>query len=194
MGNSMFSPTVREENSAPCWNRMPQRRSISWRCISPASSRLTPKTSIRPCFFGNKPRMVRVSTDLPAPEAPTNPRISPRYTSSVTPLRIRWPLRSTIRSRTSITGVFEFVAISHSDGGEEHGKNAVEDNDEKDRLDHRIGRLLAERFGAALNLQPLHARDNADDERHEWRLDHADFERVDRNGCAQARQKDFLLD
>ena len=29
--------------------------------------------------------MVRISTDLPAPEAPTKPRISPRLTSRLSP-------------------------------------------------------------------------------------------------------------
>src|SRR5213593_3619453 len=46
-----------------------------------AASRSTPNTSIRPAIFGTRPMMVRVSTDFPAPEGPTKPKISPRLTS-----------------------------------------------------------------------------------------------------------------
>src|SRR5262249_16116926 len=170
IGNSTFSPTVSEENNAPCWNSMPQRRSISWRCISPASSILTPKTSIRPCCFGSKPRIVRVSTDFPAPVAPTKPKISPRYTSRLTPFIIRLPLRSTTRPRTSIMGSF---AMSHPDRGEEHGESTVKHDDEKNGFDHRVGGFLAERFGAALNLEPFNASNDSDHQRHKRRLDHS---------------------
>ena len=38
-----------------------------------------------PATFGTRPMMVRVSTDLPAPEGPTKPRISPRLTSRSSP-------------------------------------------------------------------------------------------------------------
>src|SRR4029079_8442397 len=171
MGNSTFSPTVSEENKAPCWNNMPQRRSISWRCTSPAWSRSKPNTSMRPCCFGKSPTIVRVSTDLPAPEAPTKPRISPREPSRVTPLRMRCPFRSTTRSRTSMIGALPFPAMSHSDRREAHGKNAVEHDDQEDRLHNRIGCLLAERFRAALHLQAFNAGNNADNERHERRFD-----------------------
>ena len=40
---------------------------------------------MRPLIFGTRPMMVRVSTDLPAPEGPTKPRISPRLTSRLSP-------------------------------------------------------------------------------------------------------------
>src|SRR5215471_5314609 len=181
IGNSTFSPTVSEENSAPCWKRIPHRRSISWRCTSPASSRLTPSTSMRPCSFGSSPTMVRVRTDLPAPEAPTKPRISPRYTSSVTPLRILLPLSSTTRSRTSMT---DSLAISHPDRREEHGEDAVEHDDQEDRFHHRVRGLLAERFGASLNLQAFHACHDADHQRHERRLDHSYLKRGARDCLA----------
>ena len=46
--------------------------------IADAAPRSTPNTSIRPSRRGNRPMMVRISTDLPAPEPPTKPRISPR--------------------------------------------------------------------------------------------------------------------
>ena len=42
----------------------------------------TPMTSISPPWRGMRPMMVRISTDLPPPDAPTRPRISPRRTSS----------------------------------------------------------------------------------------------------------------
>ena len=54
-GNWMFCRTVSEENSAPCWNRMPQRRSTARRSALLAASRSTPNTSIRPETFGHQP-------------------------------------------------------------------------------------------------------------------------------------------
>ncbi len=78
IGNCRFSRTVSEENSAPCWNSTPQRRSIACRSASLAAARSTPNTLMVPARFGSRPMMVRISTDLPAPEPPTKPRISPR--------------------------------------------------------------------------------------------------------------------
>src|SRR5665213_25282 len=175
MGNSMFSRAVSDENSAPCWNRTPQRRSIARQVCSGAMSRSTSKTLIVPDSWGMSPMIVRSSTDLPRPDPPTTPRISPGRTSSD-----RWSstIRSsnpTTRSRTSITGLCSAMA-SHSDRGEEDGEHTVEHDHQEDRLDHRGGRLQAERFGAALDPQAFGAGDHADDQCHHRRLDHADLE------------------
>ncbi len=99
-GNWMFCRTVSEENSAPCWNRMPQRRSTPRRSAVLAASRSTPNTSMRPATFGTRPMMVRVSTDLPAPDGPTKPRISPRLTSRLSPSSTRVVPNCTVMSRT----------------------------------------------------------------------------------------------
>jgi hypothetical protein len=82
MGNSTFSSAVSEENSAPCWNSTPQRRSTARRSASLTWSRSVPRTSMDPPRFGSSPMIVRRSTDLPLPDPPTRPRISPRRTSS----------------------------------------------------------------------------------------------------------------
>ena len=52
-----------------------------------------------------------------------------------------------------------------------------------------FGGLGAERFRAALHLQALDAGDQPDDQRHERRLDDADFEGLERDGIAQARHE-----
>lgn len=78
-GNWMFCRTVSQENSAPCWNRMPQV--VAAPSVRPPIGR--PVTSMVPPWRGMRPMMVRISTDLPPPDAPTSPRISPRRTSSV---------------------------------------------------------------------------------------------------------------
>ena len=59
-----------------------------------------PNTSMRPLTLGTRPMMVRVSTDLPAPEGPTKPRISPRLTSRLSPSRILVAPNCTVMSRT----------------------------------------------------------------------------------------------
>ncbi len=99
-GNCMFCRTVSEENSAPCWNRMPQRRSTPRRALASTASRSIPNTSMRPETLGTRPMMVRVSTDLPAPDGPTKPRISPRLTSRLSPSSTRVAPNCTVMSRT----------------------------------------------------------------------------------------------
>src|SRR6266487_5163551 len=153
---------------------MPQRRSVAWRSSALARPRSTPNTSIVPSRFGTKPMMVRISADLPWPEPPTKPRTSPRNTSSESWLRMRALPKPTTRSRTRMATPFVAADISSfPDRREEHGEQAVEHDDEKDRFHHRGGGVQAERFRAALDLEALDAGDDADHQRHERRLDHA---------------------
>ena len=69
-----------------------------------AASRSVPRISMVPWRFGIRPRMVRSSTDLPPPEAPTTPRISPRRTSSDRWSMTIWSPNPTTRSRTRMAG------------------------------------------------------------------------------------------
>ena len=108
-----------------------------------------------PLRFGSRPMMVRSSTDLPPPEAPTRPRISPRRTSSerrssTTGRRIR------PRGRAPGSPICRLGAAigSHSDRGEENGEQAVEHDDQEDRFHHRCRGLLAERSALPLTRRP----------------------------------------
>src|SRR5690349_10548647 len=179
---------------------MPQRRSTPRRWLASAASRSTPNTSMRPATFGTRPIMVRVSTDLPAPDGPTKPRISPRLTSRSSRSSTRVTPNCTVMSRTrmmaspvsaarSLTGV-----MSHPDRREEDRKHAIHHDDEENSLHHRRGGVLAERFRAALDRQPLDAGDDADDGGHHRRLDDADHEVVDRDRVAQPQQEGFGID
>ncbi len=77
-GTWIFSATVWEENSAPSWNRMPQRISSAF-ISSPSTAPVCwPNTSMLPSSGSLSPMMERSSTDLPAPEPPTTPSTSPR--------------------------------------------------------------------------------------------------------------------
>src|SRR5262249_40390127 len=195
IGNWTFWRTVSDENRAPCWNRMPQRRSVARRSRSLAPPKSAPNTSIVPDRLGTRPMMVRISTDLPAPDPPTKPRISPRNTSSD-----RWsstvaPLNPTTRSRTRMTASLPACAIAlFTDRREEHGEEAVHHDHQEHRLHHRGGGVQAERLGAALHPQPLGAGDEPDHQRHERRLDHADREMIDGDRVFQARDEDFRAD
>jgi len=60
-------------------------------------SRSTSKILIVPARFFTRPSMARNSTDLPAPDAPTKPRISPRLMS-----RSRWS-RITLSPKATVT-------------------------------------------------------------------------------------------
>ena len=44
MGNCTFCRAVSDENSAPCWNRMPHRRSIGAELLLARFSRSVPKS------------------------------------------------------------------------------------------------------------------------------------------------------
>src|ERR1700693_1651060 len=191
IGNCTFWRAVKEENNAPCWNRIPHRRPMARVAPGPAWSRSIPSTSMLPWRFGIRPMIVRKRTDLPPPDAPTRPRISPRRTSSE-----RWSstIRSpkpTTRSRTriAIPSASAFMAL-HSNRREKYGEYAVENDHEEDRLHYRRRRLHAERFGATLHAQALAAGHDADHQRHEWGLDHADLEVRHRNRLPQARDED----
>ena len=80
IGTSTFSATVRVEKSAPFWNRMPQRRRMFFASSSVRSIMFSPSTSISPASGVWRPMIERSSTDLPVPDPPTTPRISPRQT------------------------------------------------------------------------------------------------------------------
>src|SRR5579883_1201972 len=80
-------------------------------------------------------------------------------------------------------------SISHPDRRKEHREEPVHHDHREDGFHDRRGRLRAERFGAAFDLQPFDAGDDADDEGHERRLDHSDFEVRNRNRLAEARGK-----
>src|ERR1700710_800746 len=159
-----------------------------------------PNTSMCPLSLGTRPMMVRVSTDLPAPDGPTKPRISPRLTSRLRPSSTRVAPNCTVMSRTrmmasetsgarSLTGV-----MSHSDRRKEDRKHAIHHDDEEDPLHHRRRGVLSERFSTALDREPLDAGDDPDHRRHHRRLDDADGEMIDRDRIAQAQQKRLGID
>src|SRR3954463_7050286 len=178
-GNWIFCRTVSEENSAPCWNRIPQRRSTPRRAWASAASRSIPNTSMLPESLGTRPMIVRVSTDLPAPEGPTKPRISPRLTSRLSPSSTFVVPNCTVTSRARMMASWISTAILHSDRCKEDREHAVHHDHKEDALHHRRGGVLAERFGAAFDGQSLDAGDNADHRGHHRRLDHADDEVID---------------
>src|SRR6478736_8946560 len=92
-----------------------------------------------------------------------------------------------MRSLTEIADCSTVATIgSHPNRGKENRKHAVENDDEEDRLHHGSRGLQAKRFGASLHTQTFAASDDPDDERHEWRLDHADLEVGYRDGFSDA--------
>ena len=190
IGNWTFWRTVSEENSAPCWNRMPQRRSSPRRSVSVATSRSTPNTSIAPVRRGTRPMMVRISTDLPAPEAPTNPRISPRNTSTHSPSSTTASPKPTTRSRTLITASLPPSAIAHIPIEAKNIANRPSSTITR-KIDLTTESVVLRPSDSVepLTSSPCDAGDDADHQRHERRLDQADREIIERDRLLQPRQE-----
>ncbi len=144
----MFCRTVSDENSAPCWNRMPHRPAAPLRAaVMVGADRRSPITSISPLRRGMRPMIVRISTDLPPPEAPTRPRISPLRTSSDKMIDHDMPAETDheVAARESqIAPVASCIATFRS--MRRTPQTAVEHDHQKDRLHDRSGGLLAERL------------------------------------------------
>ncbi|MNI63586.1 hypothetical protein D3C73_1189680 [compost metagenome] len=103
-GEATFSSTDRDENSAPCWNRTPVRRSTASASALVMAARSWPNRRTSPPSGSFRPMMEFSSTVLPVPEPPTTPRIWPGMTSRS---RSWWITRSPnwlSRPRTWMTG------------------------------------------------------------------------------------------
>lgn len=80
-GCATLSNTVIDENSAPCWNSIPERVRIIRALASSIVAVSSPNTLIVPDVGRSRPRIWRTSVVLPEPEPPTIDTISPRRTS-----------------------------------------------------------------------------------------------------------------
>ncbi len=135
--------------------------------------------------------MVRSSTDLPVPDPPTRPTISPRNTSksrlswiTLSPNCVRTPRRlqddiapvavidelPALRQKLSAGGdlrllpspCFGHHTLAEQEDDREH---RIEHDHAEDRFDHRLGRELPDALGAAADLQALEAADDGDQRR-----------------------------
>src|SRR5487761_212338 len=155
-GTMMFSATVSELNSAPSWNSTPHRIPRRRRSVCPGRPISSPKTSIVPAAGGTSPTIVRSSTDLPEPEAPTTPSTSPARRSNVASRSSTRPSIRVARPRTCTTGA---AAASDAELVEEDREERIEHNDQENSLDHGLRRMPADALGAAGHPQTLVAAD-----------------------------------
>ncbi len=126
--------------------------------------------------------MVRISTDLPAPEPPTKPRISPRQTSRSTASSTMRSPKPTMTPRTSmIVSRCPLTAIAHIPIEAKKMANRPSSTITR-KIDSTTDAVVCRPSDSALplHLEALHAGDDADHQRHERRLDHADLEGVER--------------
>src|SRR6185437_5678041 len=92
-------------------------------------------------------------------------------------------------SSSAASGVSSACIMSELDRCIKHREQAIEDDDDEDRFDHRGGDMLAQRFGAAAHLHALDRGDRADNHRHEGRLYQARENRADVDGGTQPVDK-----
>src|SRR5262245_15534769 len=95
--------------------------------------------------------IVRKSTDFPVPDPPTTPRTSPRRTSRS---RLSWMTclpncvrRPRMEMIDGACGSIRRTLDTHI--GKQVGEECVEDDHQKQRLDHRLGGEPPDAFGAA---------------------------------------------
>ncbi len=80
--SARVSPTVRRGLSefAGSWNTMAVRRRSAFRSARRPSETASPSSTTWPPEIGSRPRSARPSVDLPDPDSPTIPIVSPRRT------------------------------------------------------------------------------------------------------------------
>ena len=81
----MFAATVRDDSSPKFWKIMPIRRLSARRPAGGSVPTSMPSISTRPALGFSRALISRMSVDLPAPDAPITPNISPRVIDSDTP-------------------------------------------------------------------------------------------------------------
>ena len=84
-GYAMFSPTVSESKSAPCWKSIATFRRIGTSASSSSPARATPSTSTSPASGRMSPFMCFKSTLFPDPLPPSTTTVSPVGTSRSRP-------------------------------------------------------------------------------------------------------------
>ena len=93
----MISPTLRRglRDSYGSWKTICSPRRKSGRRLRPSVVTAWPSKVTVPAASGSRPTAARASVDLPQPDSPTSPTISPRATVRSTPstARRRWPRR-----------------------------------------------------------------------------------------------------
>ncbi|CEE18053.1 hypothetical protein XAC2852_790027 [Xanthomonas citri pv. citri] len=77
-------------------------RVMCWRSANRPERASAPSTWMLPASGSRRPRMLRISTDLPVPEPPTTPRISPRRTSRSRSSCTVWLPKRLVSPRTEI--------------------------------------------------------------------------------------------
>ena len=108
--SAMRSPTFRRgfSDSYGSWNTICSPRSRPGRWRRPSTVTGWPSKAAVPAARGTRPAAARASVDLPHPDSPTKPTISPRATVRSTPSRARmrcpWRRYSTAAPDSASTG------------------------------------------------------------------------------------------
>src|SRR6266850_1745830 len=140
----MFSPTVMESKSAPCWKTIPIAFRISRSRSASAVTMSSPFTRMIPVSGSQSPRSKRKMVLLPEPEGPRMTRVSPLATLKETSVRI---LRSSMEKSTFRNSITRSPA---QDPEYELRADEVGDEDPDRGDDHRFGRGDPDPLGATL--------------------------------------------
>src|SRR6185503_2732639 len=169
----MFSPTVIESKSAPCWKTMPMLFRTSRRRSGVAWVMSSPFTKMLPASGRQSPISKRRIVLFPDPEGPRMTRVCPRGTRKEMLIRIsRSPIEK-VTFRNSIIGI-SIITSPPQDPENEFCADEI-GHEDPDRGDHdRFRRRNPHALGAPLRGEALVAGHGRDQDREEDRLDHAD--------------------
>ena len=150
--------------------------------------------------------IVRSRTDLPVPEPPTSPTISPRKTSksslswmTLSPNCVRTPRSRSTTSRPSLMvdelaalrAAARLVSVPGSSRHQTFASRKMIENTASSTMTQKIDSTTdlvvswPDALGAAADLQALEAADGGDDQAEDRRLDHAGIEMPDADRVAQ---------
>ena len=210
-GTSMFSATVSEREQRAALEQHAPARCAPHACLACRRRRCSCRTPrCCPRRPDCRPMIVRSSTDLPVPEPPTTPRISPRMTSRSRSSWMTWSPNwvrsraldhdvsavawSTTSSRASSSTSSRIPRRCHRHHAQPSGRRSRRTRRARSRrkIDSTTALVVSSPtfLGAARDLHALEAADHARSISAEHRrLDHADPEVPERHRCRCSRSK-----
>ena len=173
IGSMMFCATESDENSAPCWNSTPMSAAFSAGPSAPTGLPFSEHlAAVRPVQAGERLEQHRLAGSRTAGDAED---FAGRMSRSIRSCTCCLPKRLTMPRADRMGSACCRRRRVHSPSFSNRIENSASSTiTRKIALHHRAGGLAADALRRAPHPQPVHAADDADEEREDRRLDQAD--------------------